>query len=158
MQKSRVGFLGLLLAGIALFLFPGASFAEETGLVDVQKVMAESQFGKDFQKKLMDKQRELQDKFQKKADELKEMKSGKKEVSAAKIAEKEAELQTMQADLNKEFQDFNAKLLEETKKKLDEVLLAAQNDKKLSMILDKRAVLIGGTDITDDVIQRLSKK
>lgn len=158
MKKMNRWILILGLAWAVFSLLPMASYAEEAGVVDIQKALAESEAGKDAQKRFMDKQVEWQDKLRKKADELNEMKGGgKKEVSAAKIAEKEAEIQLMQEDMGKDLQALNTKLSEEIKKKVDDVLLAVQKEKKLSMILEKKVVYAGGKDVTDEVTQRLKK-
>lgn len=87
-----------------------------------------------------------------------------KEFDTAKKAKKpEAELtalhKRLQAQIDKEFKDFQSKAMNMEKQletELDNAIKAEAKAKNVTTVLDKSAVLLGGTDITEGVSQRLA--
>ena len=85
----------------------------------------------------------------------------KKENEAKAAADKETEpakkaqaVQSKRMELAKEEQRLMAPIYRDCEQAVREVAVK----KKLTLVLDKFVVLIGGVDITQDVIQQLSKK
>ncbi len=87
-----------------------------------------------------------------------------KEFDTAKKAKKpEQELnglhKRLQGQIDEEFKKFQDKALNMEKQlesELDNAIKAEAKTKSLTAVLDKSAVLLGGTDITDGVAQRLA--
>lgn len=89
--------------------------------------------------------------------------SNKEFDSAKKLKKPEQELtglhKRLQGQIDEEFKKFQNKALTMEKQletELDNAIKAEAKTKNLSAVLDKSAVLLGGTDITDGVAQRLA--
>jgi outer membrane protein len=70
----------------------------------------------------------------------------------------DAALTKLSEEFEKQFGEKKNKLSEEIRNDILKAIEAVAKDKKLSLVLDKIAVLYGGTDITEPVISRLNKK
>jgi len=87
-----------------------------------------------------------------------------KEFDTAKKAKKpEAELtglhKSLQGKIDDEFKKFQSKAMtleKQLETELDNAIKAEAGSKNLTAVLDKSAVLLGGTDITDGVAKRLA--
>lgn len=119
-------------------LLGGCNSSGNVGVIDVNKVMAESPKVKQFQEQLNAKGKELSDQLEK----------DKATLSAADFQKKQ---ETLYAEFMKTKQEMESQIDSSIKQTLDGIA----KDKKLGVILYKNGVAQGGTDITDEVIQKL---
>jgi Skp family chaperone for outer membrane proteins len=137
--------------------------AELPDFQDFQAIMQEKENGfKSFQGYLLSQHRVALKEMQDKATSEKNGKSTEEQTAIDK---------RYQDDVKKKSDELNAQLekernkivkeLNDKKKKADErtraLISDVANDKKLSIVFDKNAVLFGGTDITDNVIAKAKK-
>ncbi len=139
------------------------------GYIDIQKALDShpdaEKANKAFQEFKNKELKDFQDKEQANLDEQLKKRFGDKDIE--KLSQQE------QMEAYKIFSEANAKFKEAAEKKLNEkyeTLLApllkdvekkikeVGNKKKLTVILDKNAVLYGGIDVTDEVIAALQSK
>jgi outer membrane protein len=135
-QGKKLTLLFLLMFTAALL--GGCSTSGNVGVIDVNKVMTESPKVKQFQEQLNVKGKELSDQLEK----------DKATLSAADFQKKQ---ETLYAEFMKMKQDMESQIDSSIKQTLDGIA----KDKKLSVVLYKNGVAQGGTDITDEVIQKL---
>jgi outer membrane protein len=135
-QGRKVALLFLLVFTAALL--GGCNSTGNIGVIDVNKVMTDSPKVKQFQDQLNAKGKELSDQLEK----------DKATLSAADFQKKQ---ESQYADFMKTKQDMESQIDSSIKATLDGIA----KDKKLSVILYKNGVAQGGTDVTDDVIQKL---
>ena len=133
MKKALV--LGMVLA---VAIASGCGRNAQFGVVDMNKVQTESQAFKDATKDLQSKGQALQD-------ELAKETAGKSQEEAQKIMqEKSAKMQALQAEAQSKI-----------KGSFEAAAATVAKEKKLSAILVKDAVPQGGTDVTEDIIQKM---
>ncbi len=154
----------VLSSALLLTAFTGiANAAGSVAIVDTKKILENSKlpaalnaaqkevetFKVDSQKFLVGKSKELDEARQKKT--------------------ADAILKTMQAKFQKEIENRNSEgiALEDKKKKeleelssklrvqVDEAIKLVAKEKNIDVVVDKQAVLFGGTDITEDVIKKI---
>jgi outer membrane protein len=135
-QGRKLALLFLLV--ITAALLGGCNSSGNIGVIDVNKVMTDSPKVKQFQDQLNAKGKELSDKLEK----------DKPTLSAADF---QKEQESLYADFMKQKQDMESQIDSSIK----DTLGGIAKDKKLSVILYKNGVAQGGTDVTDDVIQKL---
>jgi outer membrane protein len=119
-------------------LLSGCGTTQNVGVLDVNKVMTDSPKVKQFQDQLNVKGKELGDQLEK-----------------DKASLKPDEFQKRQEDAYGQFmklkQDMEGQIDAAIKQTLDQVA----KDKKMGIVLYKNGVAQGGTDITDEVIQKM---
>jgi len=135
-RKNILAFLLLLV--FAATLLGGCSTSANIGVVDVNKVMAESPKVKQFQEQLNVKGKELSDQLE-------------KEKATLSPADFQKRQEGIYGDFMKIKQDMESQVDASIKTTLETI----SKEKKLSVILYKNGVAQGGTDITDEVIQKL---
>jgi outer membrane protein len=135
-QGRKLALLFVLVFTAALL--GGCNSSGNIGVIDVNKVMTDSPKVKQFQDQLNAKGKELSDKLEK----------DKPTLSAADF---QKEQESLYADFMKQKQDMESQIDSSIKATLDGIA----KDKKLSLILYKNGVAQGGTDVTDEVIQKL---
>lgn len=138
MKQGRKLALLFLLMFTAALLGGCSTSGGNVGVIDVNKVMTESPKVKQFQEQLNTKGKELSDQLEK----------DKASLSAADFQKKQ---ETLYAEFMKVKQDMEGQIDSSIKQTLDGIA----KDKKLSVVLYKNGVAQGGTDITDEVIQKL---
>lgn len=138
MKQGRKLALLFLLMFTAALLGGCSTSGGNVGVIDVNKVMTESPKVKQFQEQLNVKGKELSDQLEK----------DKASLSAADFQKKQ---ETLYAEFMKMKQDMEGQIDSSIKQTLDGIA----KDKKLSVVLYKNGVAQGGTDITDEVIQKL---
>ena len=78
---------------------------------------------------------------------------------AAKQNPTEEDFQNAQVELQRKMASINQIYMTQLRQKLDVAVGAAQKDKKLDAVVDstkvQKTVLLGGVDLTDEVIQKL---
>lgn len=136
-QTKKLTLLLILVFTAAVLGGCGASGAN-IGVVDVNKVMTDSPKVKQFQEQLNVKGKEL-------SDQLEKEKAG---LSAADFQKRQ---ETVYGEFMKTKQEMEAQVDTSIKQTLEQI----SKDKKLSVVLYKNGVAQGGTDITDEVIQKL---
>lgn len=115
-----------------------SSSAQNVGVLDVNKVMAESPKVKGFQDQLNVKGKELSDKLE-------------KEKAGISAEEYQKRQEAAYGEFVKIKQDLEGQVDASIKQTLEQVA----KEKNLSVILYKNGVAQGGTDITDEVIKRM---
>lgn len=128
----------LLLVVFATTLLGGCGTGANIGVVDVNKVMAESPKVKGFQEQLNVKGKELSDQLEKE-----------------KAALSPADFQKRQEGIYGDFMKIKQQMETEVDTTIKTTLEEISKEKKLSVILYKNGVAQGGTDITDEVIKKL---
>lgn len=130
-----------LLVGMALMgtlLVAGCGSEPQFGVLDGQRVMAESPKIQAIQQELTTKGEEMQAQLRK----------DQKTMSAAQFAKKQQE--TMQ-----EFMVIRKGLETQLEATMETATSEVAAEKKLNLILYKQGVAQGGIDVTDDVIKKL---
>lgn len=112
--------------------------SQNVGVLDVNRVMSESPKVKGFQDQLNAKGKEL-------SDNLEKQKAG---ISADEYQKRQEAAYT---EFTKVKQDLEGQIDASIKQTLEQV----SKDKKLGVVLYKNGVAQGGTDITDEVIQKM---
>lgn len=130
----------MLLGGLLIFalLLGGCAQSGAVGVLDINKVMSESPKVKEYQEQLNQKGQELTSKLD----------AEKPSISAEQF-------QTKQEAAYKEFlqmkQDFEQKIDDSVKQATEQVA----KEKKLSTVIYKNGVAYGGTDVTQDVMNKM---
>ena len=130
-----------LLVGMALMgtlLVAGCGSEPQFGVLDGQRVMAESPKIQAIQQELQTKGEAMQEQLRK----------DQKSMSAAQFAKKQKE--TMQ-----EFMVIRKGLETQLEATMETATSEVAAEKKLTLILYKQGVAQGGIDVTDDVIKKL---
>jgi outer membrane protein len=137
-MKTRKTMLLLIAVFMITVLLSGCGTTQNVGVLDVNKVMTDSPKVKEFQDQLNVKGKELGDQLEK-----------------DKASLKPEEFQKRQEDAYGQFmklkQDMEGQIDAAIKQTLDQVA----KDKKMGIVLYKNGVAQGGTDITDEVIQKM---
>ncbi len=159
-QKSFAVAMGVVVAACAAQALPvqaqnAAKPASTIGVVDREKVITsftKAQKAADELKRVEDSVRKL-------------LEESNKQYEEAKVAKKpQAELETLQKKLQSRIDaeykkaQSQAQSLETTlESDIDAAIKAEADSRKLDTVFMKGAVLLGGTDITDGVVKRLSQ-
>ncbi|HEY3426389.1 MAG TPA: OmpH family outer membrane protein [Negativicutes bacterium] len=137
-MKTRKTMLLLITVFMITVLLSGCGTTQNVGVLDVNKVMTDSPKVKEFQDQLNVKGKELGDQLEK-----------------DKASLKPEDFQKRQEDAYGQFmklkQDMEGQIDAAIKQTLDQVA----KDKKMGIVLYKNGVAQGGTDITDEVIQKM---
>ena len=127
---------------------------QKIGVVQMQKVLAKHPRLKQLETNLRAEEERLH----------KMIERSNKDYQVAKKQKKpEAELKTLrknlQGKIDKEVSSYQKKLLAKEKRLQDELYSAIQAEakaKNLTTVMKKSAILVGGVDITDGVVQRIA--
>ncbi len=174
MKKITYFYFFIFIFIFIFIFFTGISKAEnfKIGVIDIKKVINESEYGQEVMKKLQKKYNELYDKIQAKAKELKALKDEienksslwSKEVREKKQTEyqkKLRELKSMQEDAQYEMQEYERQMLEPVFKELEKVIKDFVKKENYDLILEKKQSGIYYTspkiDLTSKLIQLFNK-
>ena len=135
-SKGTILFLALLLA--ALLVSGCGSTNTAVGILDVEKVMADSPKVKQMQEQLNVKGKALSDQLEKEKPGISDEEYQKRQQAAY------GEFLKMKQDLETEIDNSIKKALDQTAK-----------EKNLGIVLYKSGVAHGGTDITEDVVKKM---
>lgn len=137
--------------------WPTGTYADtRIGIVDGEKLFDEYPSAQEASKKIADAQEELR----KEIDETEKVYSEfeKQKKSEAEKLTKQRELQTK---IDSKAQETR-KMIESLSSKIEDEILQAirkvSGERGIDVVFDKRAVLVGGTDITQAVSEHLKKK
>lgn len=134
-MKFKYG-LGLML--VALMATVSGCGSDKAGVIDAQRVVQESELGKQFKQEIMDSQKEITDKL---------------EMEKANLSPEE--LQKRQLELNQEYNAVVSEKQNKFKEALDKAYAEVAKEKNVSIIIYKESVAGGGIDVTEDVINKL---
>lgn len=140
-----------------------SAFAAGVAIVDTKKILESSQlpvalnaaqkevenFKNESQKLRLSKSKDLETAREKKATEADMKKMA--EQFQKELETREQQGLALEDKKRKELEDLSTKL----RAKVDEAIKSVAQDKKLDVVVDKQAVLFGGTDITEDVIKKI---
>jgi outer membrane protein len=128
----------LLVIFVATIILGGCGTSGNVGVLDVNRVMNESPKIKAFQDQLNTKGKQLSDQLEKDKPTISQDEYQKRQEAAYN-------------DFLKTKQDLEGQIDASIKQVLDQV----SKEKKLGVVLYKNGVAQGGTDVTDEVIQKL---
>ena len=118
----------------------GCGSTQQVGYVDVAKIASDTTKGQEIDKNLQAKNQELMQKLQ--------------QVAAA--GDEAATAQVQQAS-EQEFYNYRVAQNKEFKTAVENATAEIAKEKKLDVVFQKAAVVNGGVDVTDDVINKLGK-
>jgi outer membrane protein len=155
MNRFTKFLLTILVASVTLTGLASSAFADNIGFVDLEKVFARYKDAVKLQQDLQKRRETYQKLFEDKNKKLEEVKKkSKKEEEVQKFIEKtEDELKPKQEELVKYEGEANRKMAA----KIFETSEVVAKEFGIDVVLDKRAILSGGFDLTDSVITRLNK-
>jgi len=128
--------LGFVLVGV--MMAAAGCGSDRAGVIDAQRIVQESERGKQFRQDVMDLQKSITDKL---------------EQEKANLSPEE--LQNRQMELNQEYNTSVGEKQSQFKEALDKAYAEVAKEKNVSIIIYKESVANGGIDVTDDVIQKL---
>lgn len=140
-----------------------SALAGGVAIVDTKKILDSSQlpaalntaqkevenFKVESQKLRLSKSKDLEAAREKKATDADLKKMAEK--FQKELEDRERQGADLEVKKRKELEDLSLKL----RAKVDEAIKSVAQDKKLDVVVDKQAVLFGGTDITEDVIKKI---
>ncbi len=138
----------ILVIGILIVSIP--VFASGVGYIDYDKVVSEYQFAKVTAKEIETKANEIQEYLESKEKEFAELESP---IQRQKL---EAAVKSEMRAKEDAFNDFKNKSEDAVYSRIHAVSEKIRLEKGLDAILDKRSVFSGGTDITDELINKLN--
>ena len=159
-----LGFLGLMAR------VPVSEGAElKIGSIDIaeafEKYYKTQESEKEFQAQKEKKQEEIkkrEEKIKSLSAELEKKKGILKKEEAEKrneeIAKKTAELREFMINANAELREKNAQLINERFAEVKEAIENFARSKKYSIIIERKSILYGGEDLTEEFIKFLNKK
>lgn len=147
---KKISFLLLL----ALLLSPVAAFADNIGFIDMEKIFSKANMIKKYESENEKRRTEYQKFVKEREDKIEEAKKANKGEDEVKklIAKFEEEIRPKQEELSKIENDFRQKFFTTMTTTSEKVAKSLGVD----VVVDKRAILTGGTDITEFVISRLN--
>lgn len=171
MKKISLAKMTAALAALAM-LAAAPAFAETTiGIINVQKVMAESKAGSAMREQLQAKQKAFQADFDSKQKSLQadEQAIAKSRSSLSKEAfeQKVKDFNNKAAKAQQEVQEKKARLdkavseaVEEIRSNVFDIAKQIASDKKLNVVMTADQIMYADSslDVTDDVLKRLNDK
>ena len=147
-MKLMITMLGILL------MVSSASFAETIGFVDLQKVFVEFNETKKAQKDFEEKQATLREEMEEKQKLLQKAEQENKSPEELQklVMELQEELQPKQQELI----EYNNQLMAQIKQKITKSTKKVAKQYGIDVVFDKQALLVGGFDLTEFVIDELN--
>lgn len=130
--------------------------ADNIGFIDLDKVLVNYKESKKIQEDIQKRRESYQKEFEQRQKELEDAKAEKKKKDTeiqAMVTKMESELKPKQEEVLKYEMEVQKTLMSKISKTAQEVASGYGID----VILDRRAVLVGGFDLTDFVVQALNK-
>jgi len=148
MKKITVALL------FAFILSPIAAFADNIGFIDMEKVFSRATMIKKYESENEKRRSDYQKFVKEREDKIEEAKKANKSEDELKklIAKFEEEIKPKQEEMAKIEGDFRQKFFS-TMTNVSQVVAKSCG---VDVVVDKRAILTGGTDITEMVISRLN--
>ena len=149
-MKSKYALLSVITLAASVLTLNTSAFADQTGVVDLNKVLLNYNKSQSARQTLQASKESLQ-KF---------VETARKSVQSAKTTEQK---KTLENKYNAELRQKISVINQEQNKKAQEIQLNIYNavkdiaaQKKLSPVLTKESVIVGGEEITNDVINELN--
>lgn len=136
-MKKKV--LGLLII-ITVFLAGCSTPVEKIAVMDMGRVLQESQQARQLQQELLEVGERLEEEYNQKEDEL---------------AEEEGE--EALDEIYQKYLDYKESAEKELNQKINQVLAEISKEEKYNIVITGDGVYYGGNDITDQVINRLDQ-
>lgn len=152
-SKKNVKIFSLALAGVFIASIAGmalvsmgdvanASPASDIGVVDQQEVLKNNQMvAMEYQKKLQETANQTKKDFDTKAEGL-----------------SDEEKEKLYADMSQEFNEKRVAIEKDMKDRIEGVVKSVASKKGLSLVVEKSAVIYGGTDITKEVSDAMAQQ
>ncbi|MEN8188945.1 MAG: OmpH family outer membrane protein [Thermodesulfobacteriota bacterium] len=173
-MKRRTSIIGLCLTVFAAALLVAAPLRAETkiGVMNIQKIMADSEAGKRAKASLEKKAMELQNSFKAEEDALMALKTEiekkssvwseeKKQEKTREYQKKGRELQTRNEDARFEMQKLQEKELAPMLKTLQDLVTSFGKQQGYTIIFDSKAGVLfsdEAIDVSDQLISELNQK
>lgn len=138
MTKKSKALLVVALAVMSTGILAGCGNDEKIGYVDKVKIVQE-----------MPKYQEVEKKLEAKRDEI------NKRLEVAHQSQSPEEFQKTRANAAQELAIYENALMKEVQSYLDSNVAQIAQEKKLSIVIDKRGMTSGGIDITDDLAKKV---
>ncbi len=161
---------GIIFITLTFFSFQLGAAELKVGVLDLQRIMIESNEGKKLDTSLKAKHGEMQKDLDKKQQELVDMQKDiekqslmlsmdAKEDRQKEFEKKKRELAYLAQDMNEEMNKFRTEAQNELLKLIVGVVETIAKNKKFDMITERRTLLYysEGLDITGEVIEELNK-
>ena len=152
-SKKNVKIYSLALAGVFIASIAGmalvsmgdvtnASPTSDIGVVDQQEVLKNNQMvAMEYQKKLQETANQTKKDFDTKAEGL-----------------SDEEKEKLYADMSQEFNEKRVAIEKDMKDRIEGVVKSVASKKGLSLVVEKSAVIYGGTDITKEVSDAMAQQ
>ncbi len=152
-SKKNVKIFSLALAGVFIASIAGmalvsmgdvtnASPTSDIGVVDQQEVLKNNQMvAMEYQKKLQETANQTKKDFDTKAEGL-----------------SDEEKEKLYADMSQEFNEKRVAIEKDMKDRIEGVVKSVASKKGLSLVVEKSAVIYGGTDITKEVSDAMAQQ
>ncbi len=150
---KKIKFLGLsLMCLIAVMLLNSAAYASNIGVVDLSKVIESYSKAQEVSADLKIKETELQKFIE---DAQKKIEKAKTPVEKKNLEDRLGEQFNIKRNVfAKEQADKWQQIEDKVLKKITEV----SKKQKMDIVLNQQSVIIGGKDITDEIIKQLNKE
>lgn len=131
------------------------SFADSIGYLDIQKVLLGYKKSIELQEDIAKKREKLEKEFEKRQKKLEKAKDKNKSEEELRelITKLEAELEPKQ----KELIEMNRNAMGQLRAEILEASKLVAKSYGIDVVVDKQAVLYGGFDLTDFVLEKLNK-
>lgn len=151
-NKKNVKIFSFALAGVFIVSIAGMALmsmgdtaseapTSNIGVVDQQQVIsANPAISAEYQQKMQSTAQEMQKDFDEKSKDM-----------------SDAEKEKLFADMQQQFNEKRIAIEKEMQDKVDAAVQSVASKKGLSLVVEKNAVIYGGTDITKDVTASLAK-
>ena len=146
----------LVICGVAGFnQAADAQNAQKIGVVELKTVLDKYPKVKDLEANLKAEEDRLHKMIERSNKDFQVAKKAKKSDAELKALQKE-----LQGKIDQEVNNYQKKLIAKDKMLRDELMAAIKAEakaKNLDTVLEKSVILVGGTDITDAVVQRIAQ-
>jgi Skp family chaperone for outer membrane proteins len=151
MKKSS---LIVLLASLFLVSAASSAYADNIGLLDMEKLFSNYTEGKQIQVDLQKRRQEYQKEVEGKQKLIEDAKKDKKSDDEVKkmIEKVEGELRPKQEELLQYEAEVQGRLVS----KIKEITKSVSKKYGIDVVIDRRAAYVGGFDLTDFVVEKLN--
>lgn len=147
----------ILGTAMAASILSGVAFAEQIGVVDMQQVMQKYTKAQTLATEVKSKETELQKLRDDLVGQLKAADSKKPALSPVEKKNLEEKLNNQFATKFKEYREWTVGQEQVLQQETSKAVSTIKEQLKLDLVLPKQAVLDGGKDVTQDVINQLNQ-
>ncbi|MFW5855747.1 MAG: hypothetical protein ACOCVB_00590 [Bacillota bacterium] len=140
-MDSRKVILGFLIIIMSFFLLSGCSSKPSNiGIMDMDRVIEESERAAELQQRLSEVGSELEERIEEEDEDL-----------------SEEEQKNREEEIYQEYNNEKSRLEEKLNKEMEEVLAEITEEENIEIVLYKNSVHYGGIDITSEVIEKMDE-